>query len=111
MKAISIMTASLNRLSFQIVRSLFIVVCVGLLSLVFVGHNAINIADQNARAQQERFAAKRLTAAIEVLPEQQRSATVWDDAVEQTAARDTKWMDDNLGSWWNAPTGVVHLLG
>jgi uncharacterized membrane protein affecting hemolysin expression len=50
MKAISIMTASLNRLSFQIVRSLFVVVCVGLLSLVFVGHNAINIADQNARA-------------------------------------------------------------
>lgn len=99
------MTASLNRLSFQIVRSLFIVVCVGLLSLVFVGHNAINIADQNARAQQERFAAKRLTAVIEVLPEQQRSATVWDDAVEQTAARDTKWMDDNLGSWMQSYFG------
>nr|WP_254253267.1 CHASE4 domain-containing protein [Loktanella salsilacus] len=64
-----------------------------------------SISRIRTRAQQERFAAKRLTAAIEVLPEQQRSATVWDDAVEQTAARDTKWMDDNLGSWMQSYFG------
>jgi signal transduction histidine kinase len=88
-----------SRLSLQIAFSLFAVFGVGFLTLVLVGQNAIRLVDDEALARQERLASGALTAAIEALPAQQRSATVWDDAVRFTRQGDTVWMNDNLGSW------------
>lgn len=96
---------SLNRresLSAQIVGSLLVVLGVGFLSLMFVGKNAISMADSTAAAQQKRFAARTLEAEIARLPDEQRSSTIWDDAVTRTEARDYDWMDGNLGIWMQA---------
>ncbi len=93
------MTFSQNTLSRRIASSLLFLFGLGLLSFVVVGHNAIRKADEAALAQQQRFAVRTLAATIASIPEQQRSATVWDDAIQNIVARDEKWMDDNLGAW------------
>ncbi|MCD1619342.1 response regulator [Salipiger manganoxidans] len=69
------------------------------LSLIVVGYNAISVTDTTAKARQERFAARLLEAEINSLPDQQRSATVWDEAVLNTELRDDDWIDGNLGAW------------
>ena len=92
-------STSQNTLSLQIVGSLIFVFGLGSLSLYIVGQNAISLADENALARQERFAERNIAAAIEIIPEQQRSATVWDDAIKNVVARDEDWLDDNLGVW------------
>ncbi|SEO37373.1 diguanylate cyclase (GGDEF) domain-containing protein [Salinihabitans flavidus] len=92
----------LNRqksLSKQIVASLVVLLGTGLLTLVFVGYNAIRIADDASSARQERFAARSLAEEIADLPNDQRSVTIWDDSVVWTRARDADWMDGNLGAW------------
>lgn len=33
------------------------------------------------------------------MPDEQRSATIWDDAVFRTEIRDLAWIDTNLGAW------------
>lgn len=86
-------------LSMQIFGSVLIVLAMGLLGLVIAGHNAITVADQDAMARQERFAVRGLAAELARLPEQQRSSTIWDDAVLRTRGGDDEWMDANLGSW------------
>lgn len=86
-------------LSVQIIRSFLVVLGLGLAALVLVGNNAVTIADTEAKARQERFATRTLAAEIDGLPEQQRSATVWDDAVLRTGMRDSAWMNANLGAW------------
>jgi signal transduction histidine kinase len=88
-----------NRLSLQIVTSLFLVFGLGFAFLILAGYNAIRMVDDRAMARQERIATHTLAAAIATIPEQQQSATVWDDAIEKTAARDESWMDENLGAW------------
>ncbi|MWD28393.1 histidine kinase [Aquicoccus sp. SCR17] len=93
------MSARFNTLSFQIASSLAIVFGVGLLTLFIAGQNAIRITDDATFARQERLATRHLEAAISALPEQQRSATVWDAALENVEARDEKWLNDNLGTW------------
>ncbi len=93
------MLAKHNKLSLQIVISMVLVFGVGLASLILVGANAIRMADKSALSRQERIAKRNLADAIAAIPEQQRSATVWDDAVEHVAARDERWMDENLGTW------------
>lgn len=93
---------SLNRrqsLSAQIFGSLLIIPTVVLLSLVIVGHNAIETADTTALARQERFAKHNLAAEVTRLSDQQQSASIWDDAVLKTQARDHEWIDANLGAW------------
>jgi len=92
-------STSQNTLSLQIVGSLIIVFGLGSLSLSVVGQNAISLADETALARQERFAVRNIAAAIEIIPEQQRSATVWDEAIKNVVARDEEWLDDNLGFW------------
>ncbi|MBR9765404.1 MAG: histidine kinase [Rhodobacteraceae bacterium] len=71
----------------------------GLLSLIFIGLNAVNLVDEAALAKQERIAARQLEQAVRKIPAQQRSATVWDDAVRKTMERDKVWMNENLGGW------------
>ncbi|WP_157044761.1 sensor histidine kinase [Roseobacter sp. GAI101] len=93
------MASSRYTLSLQIVSSLIFVFGLSILSLIFVGHRAIKITDEAASGRQERFAARSLESAIAVLPKQQRSATVWDDAVQNVIAGNDKWMDENLGIW------------
>ncbi|MEQ6250363.1 ATP-binding protein [Sulfitobacter sp. HNIBRBA3233] len=88
-----------NTLSLQIVASLIILFGVGLISLFIVGQNAISLTDDTSLAREERFAERHLAAAIAVIPQQQRSATVWDEAIVNTVARNQKWMDENLGVW------------
>lgn len=83
----------------QIVGSVLIILTLGFLGLLFVGRNAIDMADTTSLARQERFAARNLVAEIARLPEQQRSSTVWDDAVLRTRNRDDEWIDANLGFW------------
>ena len=92
-------SASRRKLSFQIVSSLFIVFGLGLLALILAGHNAIRIVDQSALARQQRMASRSLAETVASIPEQQRSATVWDDAIRNIIARDEKWLDLKLGSW------------
>ena len=86
-------------LSGQIVGSLIVVFGLSFLCLALVGHRAIGIADDGASARQDRFAERSLALAITALPKQQRSATVWDDAVQNVSAGNTEWIDENLGSW------------
>ncbi len=93
------MSASRNPLSLQIFILLLVVFAAVILSLMSVGYNAIRLTDETAIARQERFAARNLAAAIDTMPQQQRSATVWDDAIENVAAGNERWMDDNLGVW------------
>ncbi|WP_373030460.1 ATP-binding protein [Sulfitobacter sp.] len=93
------MASSRYQLSLQIVCSLTLVFGLSFLSLAFVGHRAITIADETAFAKQERFAAQNFATAIAAIPKQQRSATVWDDAVRNVTAGDVKWTDENLGVW------------
>ncbi|APE43539.1 histidine kinase [Sulfitobacter alexandrii] len=88
-----------SKLSSQIFASLLIVFGASLLGLVLVGQNAISLADGTSLARQERFAARQLETAIEAIPQQQRSSTVWDEAVEKTLERDETWLDENLGAW------------
>ncbi|MGK7652739.1 sensor histidine kinase [Roseovarius sp. B08] len=91
--------ASRRTLSFRIVSSLLIVFGLGLLALILAGHNAIRIVDQSSLDRQQRMATRSLAAAVASLPEQQRSATIWDDAIRNVAARNEKWIDANLGVW------------
>ncbi|MEX1235859.1 MAG: EAL domain-containing protein [Roseovarius sp.] len=86
-------------LSIQIIISLLVLMGVVLLGLVFVGQNAVNRSDEAAAAQQARFATRNLAAEIVDVSEDQRSTTIWDDAILRTKARDYDWMDDNLGIW------------
>tara|TARA_R110002012_G_scaffold318665_1_gene537488 strand:+ start:285 stop:2015 length:1731 start_codon:yes stop_codon:yes gene_type:complete len=99
------MPAIRKSISLQIFGLLFIAFGVALSGVVIVSQNAINLADERASARQERFAARTLAATIAGLPQQQRSATVWDDAVENVAAGNEKWMDDNLGHWMQSYFG------
>lgn len=92
------MSSNQNTLSFHI-SFFFAVFGAVLLGVIFVSHGAIKLKDESALARQERFAARSLAAAIEILPQQQRSATVWDDAIRNVAAGDEEWMDENLGVW------------
>lgn len=71
----------------------------GFLSLIFIGLNAVNLVDEAAVVKQERIASRKLEQAVSKIPEQQRSATVWDDAVRKTMERDKVWMNANLGGW------------
>ena len=93
------MSAKHNALSLQISVFLFAVFGAVLLGLIFVSYNAIKLTDGDALARQQRFAARSLDAAMASIPQQQRSATVWDDAVLNVAAVNQTWMDDNLGVW------------
>lgn len=86
-------------LSIQIVSSLFVLSLAGGLSLILVGHNAVNLVDETSAEQQARFATRNLASIIAGQPEDQRSVTIWNDAVIRTAARDFDWMDENLGIW------------
>lgn len=81
------------------------VLAIAVLSFILVGHNAISAADNAAEDRQERFAARHLAAEIANLPVQQRSATVWDEAVIRTRERDVQWMDVNLGAWMQSYFG------
>uniref|UniRef100_UPI00273E3673 sensor histidine kinase n=1 Tax=Roseovarius sp. MMSF_3350 TaxID=3046706 RepID=UPI00273E3673 len=91
--------ASRRTLSFRIVSSLLIVFGLALLALILAGHNAIRIVDQSSLDRQQRMATRSLAAAVASLPEQQRSATIWDDAIRNVAAGNEKWIDANLGVW------------
>lgn len=90
---------SRQSLSKQIVRALIVSVGLGILGLVFVGYNAINIADTAAEATQERLATRSLQTEINQLPEQQQSATIWDEAIRRIGILDQVWIDSNLGAW------------
>ncbi|MFN3273257.1 MAG: putative bifunctional diguanylate cyclase/phosphodiesterase [Paracoccus sp. (in: a-proteobacteria)] len=94
-----------HSLSVQITGSVLVVLATGMLCLIFVGRDAVHRADMNAVARQERFAAGNFSAAVAHLPEQQRSATIWDDAVFRTGLRDHDWMDANLGAWMQSYFG------
>lgn len=88
-----------HSLSVQIASSLLLVLATVILSLIMVGHNAISVADVTAGERQQRFAERHLAAAIARMPDEQRSATIWDDAVQRTKIRDHAWIDTNLGAW------------
>jgi len=88
-----------NRLSLQISASLFVVFGLGFFGLLVIGNSAMNLSDREALSREQRLAARNLEAAIQTIPEQQRSATVWDDAVNRTKELDIEWMDENLGVW------------
>lgn len=92
-------------LSVQILGALVIVSTAALLSLLLVGQNAISMADRNAMARQERLAVRALSAEIARLPEQQRSAATWDEAIYRTRSLDYDWIDANLGSWMQSYFG------
>lgn len=86
-------------LSIQIVTSLLVLSLAVGLGVVIFGHNAVNLVDETSEAQQARFASRNLGSIIERQPEDQRSVTIWNEAVIRTAARDFDWMDENLGIW------------
>ena len=94
-----------NSLSMQIVTSLLILTAVGLLSLIVVGQNAVSLVDDDYSSQQERFATRILSSEMAGQPHDQRSVTIWDEAVVRTAARDHDWMDENIGVWMHGYFG------
>ena len=92
-------TTRRQSLSVQILGSLLFLLAIGILSLILVGHNAISMTDEDAVARQERFAARNLAAEVARIPDQQRSSTIWDEAILRTENLDFEWMDANLGAW------------
>ncbi|MCA1774072.1 MAG: EAL domain-containing protein [Loktanella sp.] len=86
-------------LSMQIVASLIVLTVASGLGLIVVGHNAVSLVDATSAEQQARFATRNFASIIAEQPEDQRSVTIWNDAVIRTAARDFDWMDENLGIW------------
>lgn len=86
-------------LSAQILGSLVILSLLASFSLIIVGRNALSTADGAAVARQKRLAQHALSTEIAALPEQQKSATSWDEAIVRTRRLDYEWIDSNLGSW------------
>jgi signal transduction histidine kinase len=64
-----------------------------------VGVRAMMVIDSKAAAREGKLALLALDAERMELAVEQQSATIWDDAVEAVFARDTKFIDDNLGVW------------
>lgn len=88
-----------NRFAFQIACSLLFAFGVGFLVLILVGQNAVMQVDREAQARQERLLSMSLAETIADIPYEQRSSTIWDEAVRYTRARDEEWMNSNLGTW------------
>lgn len=98
-------TNTRQSLSNHVAGAILIVLAIGFLSFLFVGHNAISIADTTAEEREERLAERHLADAIASVPVQQRSATIWDEGVIRTGMRDQQWMDENLGAWMQSYFG------
>ncbi len=70
--------------------------------LIWAGHEADRVSyDRQASLAQLVVSQLRSNVA-----HNQESATVWDDAVEQVRARDSEWMDNNLGTWMHEYFGL-----
>lgn len=76
--------------------------CIAVFALM---HWSSSKTDQIAVERQERLLALVLSQAQYNLAHDQESATVWDDAVRMVKARNTDWLDSNLGSWMNTYFG------
>ncbi|MFP5077880.1 putative bifunctional diguanylate cyclase/phosphodiesterase [Rhizobium sp. YIM 134829] len=62
-------------------------------------------ADDVATARQRDLVTLTVSKLQGAIAHDQESATVWDDAVRHTAARDLEWMDGNLGTWMHTYFG------
>lgn len=92
-------------LSLQILTSQLVLIGIALAGLVGFFQHEVRSADRTAIDRQVRFAARALASEIAAMPEDQRSATIWDEAVERTEARDFDWIDGNMGAWMQAYFG------
>ncbi|WP_011579938.1 MULTISPECIES: putative bifunctional diguanylate cyclase/phosphodiesterase [Chelativorans] len=55
--------------------------------------------DQDAILKQEQLTRHALEEQIEAVPRDQRSVTVWDEAVVHSRENDQRWMAEYLGKW------------
>ncbi|QQM32130.1 EAL domain-containing protein [Martelella lutilitoris] len=101
-------TVSLKYSGFLLKRALPILVLTGCIGLGVLG--LLIWAGQEA----DRVSYNRQASLAQLVVSQQRSkvahnqesVTVWDDAVEQVRARDSEWMDNNLGAWMHEYFGL-----
>jgi len=70
--------------------------------LIWAGHEADRVS-YNRQASLVQLVVSQLRSKV---AHDQESVTVWDDAVEQVRARDSAWMDSNLGTWMHEYFGL-----
>ncbi|MGV0909657.1 putative bifunctional diguanylate cyclase/phosphodiesterase [Martelella sp. FOR1707] len=70
--------------------------------LIWAGHEVDRVS-YNRQASLVQLVVSQLRSKV---AHDQESVTVWDDAVEQVRARDSAWMDSNLGTWMHEYFGL-----
>ena len=83
----------------QLVLMLFGLSILAMLGSIGVAVRAMMAIDSDAAAREERLALRAIDTERSQIPVEQQSATIWDDAVNAVAARDMRFLDDNLGLW------------
>jgi diguanylate cyclase (GGDEF)-like protein len=87
-------------------------------SLIFAGAVVVGFAlwsahgvDQRSLARQASLARHIVQSQLELVPRDQESVSIWDDAVSRTKLDfDRAWIDDNLGVWMNEYFGQDEVL-
>ena len=78
------------------------VVCLTLLAVGLMAAQlflAAGRVDIDSRQRQEQSAFREILERVEAVPEDQKSITIWDDAVENTLRPDRVWLDENMVTW------------
>lgn len=83
----------------QLIASILLLAGFAALPLVIVGKNSVERIDTAAAEREKAQTAAAVKRRFDDLSVEQRSATVWDEAVRRAEARDLVWMDGNLGIW------------
>ncbi|WP_375263174.1 diguanylate cyclase domain-containing protein [Palleronia sp.] len=83
----------------QLIASILLLAVFAALPLLIVGKNSVGRIDSAAAEREKAQTVAAVTRRLDDLPVEQRSATVWDEAVVKVEDNDADWMDNNLGIW------------
>lgn len=83
----------------QLIASILLLAGFAALPLIIVGKNSVERIDKAAAEREKAQTAAAVKRRFDELSVEQKSATVWDEAVRKAEARDLVWMDGNLGIW------------
>ncbi|WP_375258451.1 diguanylate cyclase domain-containing protein [Citreimonas sp.] len=83
----------------QIVAALVLLGVFGAAPVIVVGVHSVARIDDDAAARETMQVSAAIAARFDHLPTEQRSASIWDDAVIAAQAGDVAWIESNLGVW------------
>ncbi|MGR3495937.1 CHASE4 domain-containing protein [Citreimonas sp.] len=83
----------------QIVAALVLLGVFGAAPVIVVGVHSVARIDDDAAARETMQVSAAIAARFDHLPTEQRSASIWDDAVIAAQAGDVAWIEANLGVW------------